>query len=86
VTKGKTRLRVLFFCKRADCLVAKLTSDSVLRISFLGYPRLIRCNLNLERLSLIIVSEEFVFKELKGFSFNKNRFTPGGWHEVKCVF
>ena len=48
VTKCKTRLRVLFFCKRADCLVAKLTSDSVLRISFLGCLRLIRRNLNLK--------------------------------------
>ena len=59
VTKGKTRLRVLLICKRADCLVAKLTSDSVLRISFLGYPRLIRRNLNLKRLSPNIVSEEY---------------------------
>ena len=57
MTKGKTRLRVLLFCKRADCLVAKLTSDSVLRVSFLGYPRLIKRNLNLERLSTNIVSD-----------------------------
>ena len=61
VTKGKTRLRVFLFCKRADCLVAKLTSDSVLR-KFLGYPRLLRRNLNLERLYLNIVSEEFVLR------------------------
>ena len=45
VTKCKTRLRVLFFCKRADCLVAKSSSDSVLRISFLGCKRR---NLNLK--------------------------------------
>ena len=36
VTKGKTRLRVLLFCKRADCLVSKLISDSVLCIRFYG--------------------------------------------------
>ena len=59
MTKGKTRLRVLLFCKRADCLVAKLTSDSVLRVSFLGYLRLIKRNLNLERLSTNIVSEVY---------------------------
>ena len=64
MTKGKTCLRVLFFSKRADCLVAKLTSDSVLRIRFLGYPSLIRRNLNLERFSLNIVSEEFVLGNL----------------------
>ena len=62
MTKGKTHLRGFFFCKRADCLVEKLTSDSVLHISFLGYPRLIRSNLNLERLSLNIVSEKFVLR------------------------
>ena len=62
VTKGNTRLRVLFFRKRADCLVAKFTSDSVLSISFLGYPRLLRRNLNLERLTLNNVSEEFVLR------------------------
>ena len=62
MTKGKTCLRVLFFRKRADCPVAKLSSDSVLRISFLGYPRLLRRNLKLERLSLNVVSEEFVLR------------------------
>ena len=75
--KGKTRLRVLFFSKRADCLVAKLTSDSVLRISFLGYPRLLRRNLNLERLSLNIVSEEFVLRSRTASPLVKRRFTPG---------
>ena len=64
MTKGKTCLRALFFSKRADCLVAKLTSDSVLRIRFLGYPSLIRRNLNLGRFSLNIVSEEFVLGNL----------------------
>ena len=77
VTKGKTRLHVLFFCKRADCLVAKLTSDSVLRISFLGYPRLLRRNLNLERLSLNIVSKEFVLRSRRASPLVKPRFTPG---------
>ena len=66
MTTGKTRLRVLFFSKRADCLVAKLTSDSVLRISF--YPSLIRRNLNLERFSLNIVSEEFVLRDRSFFT------------------
>ena len=85
MTKGKTRLRVLFFCNRADCLEAKLTSDSVLRIPFLGYPRLIRRDLNFERLSSNIVSEEFVLSR-RASPLIKPRFTPGGWHEVKCVY
>ena len=83
MTKGKTRLRVLSFCKKADCLVAKSTSDSVLRISFLGYPRLLRRNLNLERLSFVnIVSEEFVLKSRR-LSFSKTSFYA--WW-VKCVY
>ena len=77
MTKGKIRLRVLFFCNRADCLVAKLTSDSVLRISFLGYPRLISRDLNFERLSSNIVSEEFVLRSRRASPFIKPRFTPG---------
>ena len=81
-----TRLRVLFFYKRADCLVAKLTSDSVFRIRFLGYPLLIRRNLNLERLSSNIVSEEFVLRSRRASPLIKPRFTPVGWHEVKCVY
>ena len=86
MTKGKTRLRVLFFCNRADCLGAKLTSDSVLRISFLGYPRWIRRDLNFERLSSNIVSEEFFQRSRRASLLIKPRFTPGGWHEVKCVY
>ena len=78
VTKGKTGLRLLFLCKRADCLVAKLTSDSVLRIRCLGYSRLLRRNSNLERLSLYIVSEEFVLRSGKASPLVKPRFTPGG--------
>ena len=74
MTKGKTRLRVLFFYKRADCLVAKLTSDSVLRISFLGCLRLIRSNLNLERLSSNIVSEEFVIRSRRASPLLKTSF------------
>ena len=46
VTKGKIRLRVFLFCSRADCIVAKLTSHSVARISFFfGYPHLVRGDL-----------------------------------------
>ena len=86
VTKGKIRLRVLFFYNRADCLVAKLTSDSVLRISFLGYPRLISRDLNFERLSSNIVSEEFVLRSRRASPLIKPRFMPGGWHKVKCVY
>ena len=78
MTKGKIHLRVLFFCNRADCLVAKLTSDSVLRISFLGYPRLISRDLNFERLSSNTVSEEFVLRSRRASPFIKPRFTPGG--------
>ena len=78
LTKGKTGLRLVFFCKRADCLVAKFTSDSVLRKRCLGYPRLLRRNLNLERLSLNIVSEEFVLRSRRASPLVKPRFTPGG--------
>ena len=69
-----------------DCVVAKLTSDSVLRISFLGYLRLIRCNLKFERLSLNIVSEEVVLRSRRASPLRKPSFTPGGWHQVKCVY
>ena len=85
MTKGKTRLRVLFFCNRIDCLVEKLTSDSVLRISFLRYLLLIRRNLNLES-SSHTVSEELVLTSRRASPLIKPRFTPGGWHEVKCVY
>ena len=78
MTKGKIHFRVLFFCNRADCLVAKLTSESVLRIRFLGYPRLISRDLNFERLSSNIVSEEFVLRSRRASPFIKPRFTPGG--------
>ena len=30
--------------------------------------------------------EEFVLKSLKASPFTKPLFTPGGWHEVKCVY
>ena len=86
MTKGKTRLRVLFFCNRADCLLAKLTSDSVLPISFIGYPRLIRRDVNFERLPSNIVSEKFVLRSRMASPLIKPRFTPSWWHEVKCVY
>ena len=85
MTKVKTRLRVLLFCNRADCLVAKLTSDSVLCIRFLGYKRLIRRDLDFKRSSLNTVSEEFVLRSRRASTLIKPRFTPGGWHEGKCV-
>ena len=85
MTKGKTRLRVLFFCNRADRVVAKLTSHGVLRISFLGYPRLIRRDLNFGNLSSNIVSEEFALSSRRVSPLIKPRFTPGRWYEVKCV-
>ena len=78
MTKGKTRLRVLFFCQTADRILAKLTSYSVLRMSFLGYRRLLRRKSNLERLSLNIVSEEFVLRSRRASPLVKPRFTPGG--------
>ena len=30
--------------------------------------------------------EEFVLRSLKASPFTKPLFTPGGWHEVKCVY
>ena len=72
ILRQKARLgkQVLFFCKRADCLVTKLTSDSVLRKSFLGYPRLIRRNLNLERLSSNIFNKNLVLRLVGGTRWN----------------
>ena len=68
--------------------MAKLTSDtsSVVRISFLGYPHLRRHDLNFERLSSNIVSEEFFLRSRRASALIKPHFTPGRWHEVKCVY
>ena len=76
--------------KETNCPVVKLTSDSVLRISFLGHPRLISCNLNLERLSSNIVSEVFVLRSRRASPLIKPRFTPwwvarGEMCVLKCL-
>ena len=65
--------------------MAKLTSDSVVCISLLGYPCLIRHDLNFEKLSSNIVSEEFVLRSQRASPLIKPHFTPGRLHEVKCV-
>ena len=82
VTKGKTFLRVFFFCCRADCLPAKLTSDNVVCIILWGYPRAMRRDLNLEILFSNVVSEEC----LSASPLIKPLLTPKGWLEVKCVY
>ena len=86
VTKGKICLRVFFFCCRADCLPAKLTSDNVVCIILWGYPRAMRRDLNLEILFSNVVSEEFVLSSLSASPLIKPLLTPKGWLEVKCVY
>ena len=86
VTKGKICLRVFFFCCRADCLPAKLTSDNVVCIILWGYPRAMRRDLNLEILFSNVVSEEFVLISLSASPLIKPHLTPKGWLEVKCVY
>ena len=86
LTKGKICLRDFFFCCRADCLPAKLTSHNVVCIILWGYPRTMRRDLNLEILSLNVVSEEFVLSSLSASPLTKPLFTPKGWLEVKCVY
>ena len=63
VTKGKICLRVFFFCCRADCLPAKLTSDNVVCIILWGYPRVMRRDLNLE----IIIIKVFISSQDKKY-------------------
>ena len=78
MTKGKIRLRVLFFCKRADCLAAKLTSDSVLRISFFRVSALIKTQFKFGKVVLEHCFRRVCSKNSKGFSFSKTSFMPGG--------
>ena len=49
---------------RADCLSAKLTFDSVAYITFFGYRRALRRDLQIHRLFLNVVSEVFVHRSL----------------------
>ena len=76
MTKGKTRLRVLLFCKRADCLVAKLISDSVLRISF-TVSALIKAQFKFGK---VVFEHRFrrVLRSRRASPLVKSRFTPGG--------
>ena len=87
VTKGKMRLFSLRFSWRACFLSSKFSSESVL------------CKKNfwiafVEEFFFEVFSvfsskgsfEEFVLKSLKASPFTKPLFTPGGWHEVKCVY
>jgi hypothetical protein len=75
VTKGKICFRVVSFCSRADCLAAKLTFDSAVRIS-----------LKFERFSSNVALEEFDLRSPRASPLIKPRFTPGGQHEVTCVY
>ena len=86
VTKGKICLRVFFFCCRADCFPAKLTSDNVVCIILWGCPRAMRRDLNLQILFSNVVSEEFVLSSLSASPLIKPLLTPKGWLEVKCVY
>ena len=83
VTKGNICLRVFFFCCRADCFFAKLTSDNVISCE---YPRVVRRDLKFKILSSNVVSEEFVLSSLSASLLVKPLFTPSGWLEVKCVY
>ena len=82
MTKGNICLRVFFFCCRADCLFAKLTSDNVVCIISCGYPHVVRRALEFEILSSNVVSEEFVLSSLSASLLIKPLFTPSGWLEV----
>ena len=85
VTKGKICLFDFVFCCRADCLLLKLTSDSVFCIIFSGYPRDMRRDLKFEILSSNAALEEFVLRSLRASPLIKPLFTPGGWLEIKWV-
>ena len=75
VTKGISLSAVLCFCGlRADCLMAKVTSDKELSVYFFGYPRASRRRLK----SLNVVFEEFVLSSLITSPLIKPLFTPGG--------
>ena len=71
-----------FFCCKADCLSAKLTSDNVVCIILWGYPHVMRRDLKLEILSSNVVSEKFVLSSLSASPLIKPLFTPRGWLEV----
>ena len=72
-------------CVRADCLEAKLTLDRDLSMMFRRYPLALRCCLNFKRPSSNISFGEFVLSNLIASPLRKPCFTPGGWHEAKCV-
>ena len=74
MTKGKTRLSVLFFCRRADCHVAKLTSDRVLRISFFRVFALIKAQFKFGKVVFEHCFRRVCSKKWKGFSFSKTSF------------
>ena len=52
---------------------------------FSGYLLVLRCSLNFKRLSSNVSFEELVLSNLIASPLIKPYFTPGGWHEAKCV-
>ena len=63
-----------------------MTPDRDLSTSVFGYPRACRRCLNFIRHSSNDVFEEFVLSSLIASPLMKPFLTPGGWHEVKCVY
>ena len=86
VTKGKILSLAFFFCVKANGPSAKLTPERDLAMTVLGYPLVLRCYLNFTRLSSNVVFEELVLSSLIASPLMKPFFTPGGWHELKCVY
>ena len=85
VTKGNSLSLLFCFCFSTDCLWSKVTSDKDLSISCLGYPRT-SSRLKFARHSSNVFFEEFVLSNLIASPLMKPLFTPGGWHEVRCVY
>ena len=52
---------------------------------FSGYLLVLRLSLNFKRPSSYVSFEELVLSNLIASPLIKPYFTPGGWHEAKCV-
>ena len=63
-----------------------MTPDRDLSTGVFGYLRACRRRLNFTRHSSNDVFEEFVLSSLIASPLMKPFLTPGGWHEVKCLY
>ena len=80
VTKGKILSLALFFCIKADGLAAKLTHERDPSMTILGYL----LSSGVVRISQ--GSAQMFLKSLFASPLMKPFFTPGRWHELKCVY